>query len=72
LHRPLGQIEGIVRARRPRRLPAVPTRQEIRAVLNELDGTPRLVCSLDEVRLKHEKDLAGGLGRAPLPDSRRR
>jgi site-specific recombinase XerC len=46
LHRPLGQIEGVVRARRPRRLPVVLTREEVRAVLNELDGTPHLVCSL--------------------------
>ncbi|CAN5217642.1 hypothetical protein BH20ACT24_BH20ACT24_23500 [soil metagenome] len=27
LHRPLGQIEGVVRARRPRRLPVVLTRR---------------------------------------------
>ncbi|MBA3552373.1 MAG: integron integrase [Actinobacteria bacterium] len=46
LHRPLGQIEGVVRARRPRRLPVVLTREEVGAVLNELDGTPRLVCML--------------------------
>ncbi|MGQ0668100.1 MAG: integron integrase, partial [Actinomycetota bacterium] len=122
LHRPLGQIEGVVRARRPRRLPVVLTRQEVGAVLNELEGTPRLVCTLlygsglrlleclrlrvkdvdlhrgeisvrdgkggkdrvtmlpaavkaplqahlERVRLKHAKDLASGLGRAPLPDA---
>ncbi|HWO69213.1 MAG TPA: integron integrase [Actinomycetota bacterium] len=46
LGRPLDQIEGVVRARRPRRLPVVLTREEVRAVLNELDGTPHLVCSL--------------------------
>jgi len=122
LDRPLGQIEGVVRARRPRRLPVVLTRQEVRAVLEELDGTPRLVCTLlygsglrlleclrlrvkdidfqrneilvrdgkggkdrltmlpaavrtplqahlEKVRLPHAKDLARGLGRAPLPDA---
>jgi hypothetical protein len=46
LHRPLGRIEGVVRARRPRRLPVVLTRPEVRAVLDGLDGTPRLVCML--------------------------
>ena len=119
LNRPLGQIEGVVRARRPRRLPVVLTRQEVRAVLDALDGIPRLVCSLlygcglrlleclrlrvkdidfdrneiavrdgkggkdrvtmlpaavgtplqahlEKVRRQHAKDLARGLGRAPL------
>jgi integron integrase len=46
LNRPLGQIEGVVRARRPRRLPVVLTREEVRTVLDGLDGAPRLVCSL--------------------------
>jgi len=46
LQRPLGRIEGVVRARRPRRLPVVLTPEEVRAVLDRLDGTPRLVCAL--------------------------
>jgi len=46
LNRSLGQIEGVVRARRPRRLPVVLTRREVRTVLEELSGTPRLVCTL--------------------------
>ena len=46
LNRRLGQIEGVVRARRPRRLPVVLTRHEVRAVLDGLDGAPQLVCSL--------------------------
>ncbi len=46
LRRPLGQIEGVVRARRPRRVPVVLTWEEVRAVLDSLDGTPRLVCAL--------------------------
>jgi integrase len=98
------------------------TRQEVRAVLDALDGIPRLVCSLlygcglrlleclrlrvkdidfdrneiavrdgkggkdrvtmlpvavraplqahlEQVRLQHAKDLARGLGRAPLQDA---
>ena len=46
LNRPLGQIEGVVRARRPRRLPVVLTREEVRTVLDGLDGAPRLACFL--------------------------
>jgi len=46
LNRRLGQIEGVVQARRPRRLPVVLTREEARTVLDRLDGAPRLVCSL--------------------------
>lgn len=46
LNRRLGEIGGVVRARRPRRLPVVLTRPEVRAVLAGLDGTPRLVCML--------------------------
>jgi integron integrase len=42
----LEQIEGIVHAKRPLRLPVVLTRGEVRAVLERLDGTPRLVAVL--------------------------
>jgi integron integrase len=122
LRRPLGQIEGVVRARRPRRLPVVLSRREVGAVLDTLEGTPRLVgallygsglrlleclrlrvkdidfqrheitvrdgkggkdrvtmlpvavtaqlqAHLERVRRQHAKDLARGLGRAPLPDA---
>jgi integron integrase len=41
-----GRIAGVVRAVRPRRLPVVLTRQEVRAVLLRLDGVPRLVSGL--------------------------
>lgn len=41
-----GWIDGVIRARRPRRLPVVLDRQEIGAVLAVLDGTPRLVVAL--------------------------
>lgn len=122
LRRPLGEIEGVVRARRPRRLPVVLTRQEVGTVLDTLEGIPRLVCSLlygsglrllecvrlrvkdidfhrheitvrdgkgskdrvtmlpavvttqlrahlEWVHRKHARDLARGLGRAPLPNA---
>jgi integron integrase len=46
LQRPLDRIEGVVRARKPKRLPAVLTREEVAAVLAHLDGVPRLVCTL--------------------------
>ncbi len=38
-----GVIAGAVRANRPRRLPVVLTRDEVRAVLGRMDGTPRLI-----------------------------
>jgi integron integrase len=36
-------LDGIVRARRPERLPVVLTRDEVRAVLQRLEGVPRLM-----------------------------
>src|SRR2546427_12070955 len=36
----------IVRAKRPQRLPVVLTRDEVRAVLRRLEGTPRLMACL--------------------------
>ncbi len=39
-------LDGIVRARRPERLPVVLTREEVRAVLQRLDGVPRLMACL--------------------------
>jgi integron integrase len=39
-------LDGIVRARRPARLPVVLTREEVRAVLQWLDGAPRLMACL--------------------------
>jgi integron integrase len=43
---PLGRIEGIVRARKPKRLPVVLTRAETASILSSLLGIPRLVCML--------------------------
>lgn len=79
LNRSLGQIEGVVRARRPRRLPVVLTRQEVRVRegkgrkdrVTMLPSAVRepLRAHLDKVRQQHAGDLARGLGRAPLPDA---
>ncbi len=46
LGRSLEQLGGVVRARRPLRLPIVLTRDEVRAVLERLEGPPRLVAAL--------------------------
>ena len=39
-------LDGVVRAKRPARLPVVLTRDEVRAVLQRLDGVPRLMACL--------------------------
>jgi integron integrase len=39
-------LDGIVRARRPERLPVVLTREEVRALLEGLEGVPRLMACL--------------------------
>jgi integron integrase len=41
-----GQVAGVVRAKRPQRLPVVLTRAEVRAVLTGLEGVSRLVSLL--------------------------
>ncbi len=38
-----GVIAGAIRAQRPKRLPVVMTRDEVRAVLGQMDGTNRLI-----------------------------
>ncbi len=44
--RDLEWLEGVVRAKRPARLPVVLSREEVAAVLRELHGVPRLMASL--------------------------
>lgn len=39
-------LDNVVRAKRPRRLPVVLTREEVRAILEHLDGVPRLMAIL--------------------------
>ena len=41
-----GVIEGVIRARRPKRLPVVLTRDEVRRVIAQLEGTYRLIALL--------------------------
>jgi hypothetical protein len=43
LQRDLPWIDGIVRAKAPRRLPVVLARVEVHAILGQLRGTPRLI-----------------------------
>lgn len=42
----ISYVDGIVRAKRPHRLPVVLTRQEVRAILGCLDGSDRLMAML--------------------------
>jgi integron integrase len=46
LHQDLPWLEDVVRARRPKHLPVVLTRDEVRAVISKLQGTPRLMATL--------------------------
>ena len=41
-----GELDGVVRARRPKRLPVVLSVMEVRAVLQQLEGPAALVCGL--------------------------
>ena len=46
LRDPVPGVDDVIRARRPHRLPVVMTREEVRAVLGRLRGSPRLVTLL--------------------------
>ncbi len=46
LDKDVGHFDGLVRAKRPKRLPVVLTRAEVRAVLAELEGIHKLVGTL--------------------------
>ena len=46
LGKKIGWMEGLVRAHKPRRLPIVLTREEVRLVLGHLAGTARLMATL--------------------------
>ena len=68
LERPFDQLEGVVRAKRPKRLPVVLTRQEVQRVIAELRGVYRLIALLQygaglrllECLQLRVKDLDGG------------
>jgi integron integrase len=46
LGKQVGLLEGVVRAKRPRRLPVVLSKQEVALVLAAMSGTPKLMASL--------------------------
>jgi integrase len=46
LGREVGLLDGVDRAKRPKRLPVVLTRSEVRTVLDGMEGVPLLVCQL--------------------------
>ncbi len=46
LKREIGDLAQVVRARKPKRLPVVMTRQEVKAVLDQLEGDKWLMASL--------------------------
>lgn len=77
LHSPM-ELGSFVRAKRPRHLPVVLTRQEVRALLDELTGTRRLMASLlygtgmrlmEVVRLR-VKDVDFGYGQVVVRNAK--
>jgi integron integrase len=68
LRRPLDRLEGVVRAKRPKRLPIVLTRDEVQRILAQLNGVYRLIALLQygaglrllECLQLRVKDLDGG------------
>lgn len=84
LARDLGELHGLVWAKRSIHVPVVLTRDEVTVVLGELAGQEWLVCRrtplpeslaqpltahLVEVRRLHVSDCAAGYGRVSLPDA---
>lgn len=43
---PLSDLNGLARARRPKRQPVVLSKEEVAAILERMDGAPQLVCLL--------------------------
>ena len=46
MNNPVGDVGEVIRAKKPKRLPVVMSRQEVRAVLSELSSDKRLIASL--------------------------
>ncbi|MGH9367689.1 MAG: integron integrase, partial [Thermoanaerobaculia bacterium] len=78
LQQPLPAVEGVVRAKRPRHLPVVMTRAEVRTVLGFLGGPPKLVATLlygsglrllEGLRLR-VKDVEFGLNQIVVRDAK--
>jgi len=78
LGEPCDWLDGLVRAKRPSRLPVVLSQAEVRAVLGQLDGIPRLVAGLlygsgirllEGLRLR-VKDVEFGFNRIVIRDGK--
>lgn len=78
LEKPFPQLEKLVRAKRPTRLPAVMTRAEVKKVLQKLDGVNRIMAMLlygsgmrllECLRLR-VKDVEFGLNRILVRDAK--
>src|SRR5262245_10984379 len=78
LCRDLPDLDTVIRAKRPGRLPTVLTRAEVRRVIGRMDGTPRLVATLlygtgmrllEALRLR-VKDLEFGNNRIVVRDTK--
>jgi integron integrase len=46
LHKKIGLVDGVVRAKRPQRLPVVLTKDEVKRVIDPMSGVPRLMAVL--------------------------
>lgn len=46
LGQPLGHVDNVVRAKRPKQMPVVLSRSEVQALFRELKGVPLLVCQV--------------------------
>jgi integron integrase len=46
LNKKIGLIDGVVRAKRPQRLPVVLTKDEVKKVIDQINGVPRLMAVL--------------------------
>jgi integron integrase len=46
LHKKIGLIDGVARAKRPQRLPVVLTKDEVKKVIDHMSGVPRLMAIL--------------------------
>jgi integrase len=46
LNRKIGVVDGVVRAKRPQRLPVVLTKEEVKKVIDHMNGVPRLMAIL--------------------------
>ncbi len=78
LEKPFPQLENLIRAKRPIRLPAVMTRAEVRSLLHRLSGEERLIATLlygagmrllECLRLR-VKDIEFGLNRIMVRDAK--